>query len=302
VRRALFWYTPQIHEFQEAAATLLNRICLLERHKFRSFLALSHRLEKLELGLRMVSSRSSGPAADETRLLGRNPPVGSSDLDPAAFYASLQERLAPPRAQRLSQLETYYSMIASLAPPAPQGVWMDIRCGTGDWLEIAKGKGVDAEGVDDRPEAVRHCRRRSLKVTRSDGLQALKLAADDSLALVSAFHMAEYLPFDRLFQLVHEAGRCLAPGGVLVMETPNPSNLLVAAEQFWVDPARQRPIPIELMEYLFEYFGFDVVRRAEVNRRPDIEHLPFLELELVNRLDRLLYGPQEYFLVGRAGN
>jgi hypothetical protein len=42
-----------------------------------------------------------------------------------------------------------------------------------------------------------------------------------------------------------------------------------------------------------------VVHRFEVNPRPESEHLPLLELDLVNRLDLLLYGPQDYALMGR---
>jgi O-antigen chain-terminating methyltransferase len=89
------------------------------------------------------------------------------------------------------------------------------------------------------------------------------------------------------------------PGGVLLIETPHAGNLLMAAEQFWIDPTHQRPIPLPLMEFLFTYCGIGVVHRFEVNPRPESEHLPFRELELASRLDLLLYGPQDYAMFGR---
>jgi O-antigen chain-terminating methyltransferase len=73
----------------------------------------------------------------------------------------------------------------------------------------------------------------------------------------------------------------------------------MAAEQFWMDPTHQRPIPLPLMEFLFEYCGLNVVHRFEVNPRPESEHLPMRELDLVNRLDRLFFGPQDYALMGQ---
>ena len=73
----------------------------------------------------------------------------------------------------------------------------------------------------------------------------------------------------------------------------------MAAEQFWLDPTHQRPIPVKLMEFLFEYCGLRVVHRFELSPRPLEEHLPFRELELASRLNQLLYGPQDYALIGR---
>ena len=104
---------------------------------------------------------------------------------------------------------------------------------------------------------------------------------------------------DEYLNLIHQAARVLAPGGALVIETPNPGNVLMAAEQFWLDATHQRPIPMPLMEFVFEYCGFRVIHRFEVNPRPESEHLPFRELELAKRLDQLLYGPQDYAVMGR---
>lgn len=73
----------------------------------------------------------------------------------------------------------------------------------------------------------------------------------------------------------------------------------MAAEQFWMDPTHNRPIPLPLMEFLFEYCGLGVIHRFEVNPRPESEHLPLRELDLASRLDLLLYGPQDYAMMGR---
>jgi O-antigen chain-terminating methyltransferase len=117
--------------------------------------------------------------------------------------------------------------------------------------------------------------------------------------VVSAFHVLEHCPFEYCLNLVYQVARTLKPGGVLLIETPHAGNLLMATEQFWMDPTHNRPIPLPLMEFLFEYCGIGVVHRFEVNPRAESEHLPFRELELANRLDMLLYGPQDYAMMGR---
>jgi len=61
-QRMLFWYTPQIRYFNEAATSVLNRVCSLEERKFRVFLALEDRLQRLERETRLRSvGQASGP-------------------------------------------------------------------------------------------------------------------------------------------------------------------------------------------------------------------------------------------------
>ena len=58
-QRMLFWYTPQIRYFHEAATSVLNGVCALEDRKFRVFLALEDRLEKLERETRLLRAAQS---------------------------------------------------------------------------------------------------------------------------------------------------------------------------------------------------------------------------------------------------
>ena len=154
-------------------------------------------------------------------------------------------------------------------------------------------------GIDSNPTAIEECRESGFEAIERDALVFLRSAGDGSFAVVSAFHVLEHCPFEYCLNLVYQIARTLKPGGVLLIETPHAGNLLMAAEQFWMDPTHNRPIPLPLMEFLFEYCGLRVVHRLEVNPRPESEHLPFRELDLANRLDLLLYGPQDYALMGR---
>jgi SAM-dependent methyltransferase len=311
-QRMLFWYTPQIRYFNEATTSVLNQVCSLEERKFRAFLAMADRLEKLERETRLLRAAPSaaplpahpaGPAApDQSAAAPGPPPKGAytrSPIDTRDFYFQLQGRFQSHVAADMSRLEMYRSVIGNLEPKAPAGTWLDIGCGRGQWLRLARDGGYEVAGVDSNPAAIQQCRENGFEVTERDALDFLRSYADESFAVVSAFHVLEHCPFEYCLNLVYQIARTLKPGGVLLIETPHAGNLLMAAEQFWMDPTHNRPIPLPLMEFLFEYCGMGVIHRFEVNPRAESEHLPFRELELANRLDMLLYGPQDYAMMGR---
>jgi O-antigen chain-terminating methyltransferase len=77
---------------------------------------------------------------------------------------------------------------------------------------------------------------------------------------VSGFHIVEHIPFDDLLELVKESLRVLKPGGLLIMETPNPENIVVGSSSFYLDPTHQQPIPPSLLAFLPEYYGYEKVK------------------------------------------
>ena len=60
--------------------------------------------------------------------------------------------------------------------------------------------------------------------------------------------------------MVGEALRVLKPCGLLILETPNPENIVVGTTNFYFDPTHQRPLPPQLLSFLPEYFGFERVK------------------------------------------
>jgi O-antigen chain-terminating methyltransferase len=115
--------------------------------------------------------------------------------------------------------------------------------------------------------------------------------------LVSAFHVAEHLPFELLFDLVHEAARVLRPGGVLLLETPNPENLLVATHTFYHDYTHRNPLTPSSLGFLLRYAGLHRVDVLRLNPYPPSARVPGTEL-VTERLNGLLCGPQDFAVVG----
>ena len=297
MQKALFWHTPQIRRFQQSAATALGRLRSIAERDFEAHVALDRRIEELESAVRRLAPPDLRPERRSTNASEQATSEGESDLD--RFCVALQARFQKSARADVERQAAYTSLIAALRPKAPEGSWVDVGCGTGEWLGRLRADGRTVVGLDVSQEAVQRCRDRGLDALRADALDYLSKVEPESLAAVTAFHVFEHWPFDYTLACVRAAFRALARDGVLIIETPNPANLLMAAEQFWMDPTHRRPLPLPLMEFLFEYCGFRVEHRLRLSPRPEEEHLPMRELELSARLDEMFYGPQDYAIVVR---
>jgi O-antigen chain-terminating methyltransferase len=133
---------------------------------------------------------------------------------------------------------------------------LDLGCGRGEWLELLKKHGVNAEGIDLDDDMLSACRTQGLKVTTGDVVAYLQSLPNESRYLISGFNIAEHLSLDDLKILIEESLRVLRPAGLLILEAPNTENLVVGTSSFYLDPTHQRPLPSQLLTFLTDYFGF----------------------------------------------
>jgi O-antigen chain-terminating methyltransferase len=301
VQRLLFWYTPQIARFHSAVTSLLDAFCsTLERQSgllksFQADLAQLRREIRLPKGL-VVSELK----IDVTPPRTVSPSLAShAGQDFSAFYFALQDRFRGPEEDIRKKLGTYLDVLAGLDPQVRRERLVDLGSGRGEWLEMAAEAGYDALGVDASPLAVAFCRDRNLQVQQKEALAFLREQPNESIGIVTCFHVLEHCPFEHILMLVKEVVRTLVSGGVLILETPHPGNLSMAARDFWLDPSHLRPLPTELTEFVLEHFGLRVLRRMELNPHPQELHLPFQELGFMKRLDGELHGPQDYGLIAQ---
>jgi SAM-dependent methyltransferase len=190
-------------------------------------------------------------------------PLGASENGTALtanFYRAFEDRHRGSRELIKSRLQVYLPLILPLARLHPQASILDLGCGRGEWLELLHEQNVKAEGVDVDEGMLAACRERQLNVTNADLIERLKQQADQSLLAVSGFHIAEHLPFAVLQELFVEAHRVLLPDGLLILETPNPENLVVGTASFYLDPSHLRPLPSQLLTFLAEHQGFGQVQ------------------------------------------
>lgn len=187
---------------------------------------------------------------------------------PDSFYKAFEDRYRGHEAEIKARLGVYFPLLERLLvgpASAPAPIVLDLGCGRGEWLDLLAERGFQASGVDLDAAMVTLCQTKGLPVTQQDALAALRASVDHHLSLITGFHIAEHLPFESLLTLLQEAMRALMPGGVLVLETPNPENISVGAYSFYTDPTHVRPLPPNLLAFLCEYAGFAIVKVVRVN-------------------------------------
>ncbi|WP_128106522.1 class I SAM-dependent methyltransferase [Azoarcus sp. DN11] len=106
-------------------------------------------------------------------------------------------------------------------PPAGGGALLDVGCGNGRFLAVAREMGWRAEGIDFDEQAVRAARAEGLQV-RHGGIELFD-DVRERYDVITASHVIEHVhdPVDMLVR-IH---RLLKPGGRLWLETPNLASL-----------------------------------------------------------------------------
>ena len=137
---------------------------------------------------------------------------------------------------------------------------LDVGCGRGEWLELLTQHDYkNASGVDLNRVMVSVAKELNLNVKEADVIEHLKSLEDQSLCVITGFHIIEHLPFEVLMSLLYESFRVLKKGGMIIFETPNPRNILVGASDFYLDPTHQNPIHPLTLKFLVTQSGFKKV-------------------------------------------
>ena len=144
---------------------------------------------------------------------------------------------------------------------------LDLGCGRGEFLVELKRHGFPCVGVDLNPARADACRAQGLEVVVADAIAHLRTLDPASVSVVSAFHVLEYLPFEMTLHLIEAAKRVLIQGGLLILETPNPENLIMGACTFWNDPLRLKPLPPALLKHYVVSAGYQTVQVARFTRQ-----------------------------------
>lgn len=194
-------------------------------------------------------------------------PAGAAAAE-EGFYPTLEHHFRGSTEDLRARLGAYRRWIEDL----PAGPVADLGCGRGEWLELLGEWGVSATGVDLNAPNVEGMRARGLDVHHADALEWLQAQPEGSLAAVTSFHVIEHLPFGVLLRMVQEARRVLVPGGRLIMETPNPENVIVATQTFWLDPTHVRPLPPALLEVVVRDAGFELEALLRLNPPAEDAH------------------------------
>jgi SAM-dependent methyltransferase len=220
-------------------------------------------------------------------------------------YASFEQTFRGEREQIKLRAAHYLDTLAGAGiEPGDEGVVLDLGSGRGEWLEVLAEHGYRGRGVDSNRGMLKASEARGHEVVEADALAYLRAQPGGSLAAITSMHMVEHMPHPVVIQLLDEALRTLRPGGVLVLETPNPENVLVGSCMFYMDPTHLHPIPPPLLQWTVQVRGFEQVeveRLGEHRGSPDLKPVSgkVPGAEQINQMIAWFTAPPDYAVVAR---
>src|SRR5207237_1031387 len=202
------------------------------------------RLERLVQALRLAGADLPERAVLGTRSVLSRAPAG---FDYRAFEDRFRGAPELIRERQAPLVECFRGV---------DGAVLDIGCGRGEFLSLMAAAGLDAYGIEESPELVAACRDAGLEAFRDDAITHLAGLPDAHLGGILASHVIEHLPGAELWQLLQLAAAKIRPGGLVILESPNPRVLAVSGTTFWLDPTHVRPVHPETAQFLLEQLGF----------------------------------------------
>jgi len=237
-------------------------------------------------------------------------PGGDPDQPPSQFAAADSYKYVGFEDQFRGSPEEIRKRVAEYLPIFEKtSDVLDVGCGRGEFLDLLRGNGVRARGIDVNAAMVDVCREKKLDAETADALTYLRGLPDGSLGGLFAAQVIEHLEPRYLTQLLDAAFDKLRPGAPIVLETINPACWFAFFESYIRDLTHVRPVHPDTLRYLLIATGFqhvDIKYRAPY---PDAEKLqPVASPALgdlvetlnanVEKINRLLFTYLDYAAVG----
>ena len=210
------------------------------------------------------------------------------------FYKKFEQMFRGSHDVIKDRLRFYLPFVLPLGQIHENFMALDLGCGRGEWLDLLNDYDLPVGGVDLDDGMISVALEKGYKVIKHEAVSYLKSLPNESLSLITAFHVVEHIDFDQLQSLVKEAYRVLKSDGILIMETPNPENITVATKSFYLDPTHTHPIPPELLLFLPKYYDFD---RAKIVRVQ--EPIPKSNLTKLSLNNVLAGASQDYSVIAQ---
>jgi 2-polyprenyl-3-methyl-5-hydroxy-6-metoxy-1,4-benzoquinol methylase len=222
-----------------------------------------------------------------------------------SLYAAFEDRFRGDRSVVQARAEPYLAFVRESGAGTDAAPVIDIGCGRGEWLESLRANGLTGRGIDVNRVFIGQCRILGLDVIEGDAVESLRAMPQGSAGAITAMHVVEHLPFKRVIALLDEARRVLRPGGLIILETPNPENLSVAHLSFHNDPTHRNLLPPEALRWIVEARGFSSVRIERLTEARELNPLPLVPEDVpgaasINVVLALLNAAPDYAIVARA--
>jgi SAM-dependent methyltransferase len=281
------WRDLTVRQHQDFAAALDRNTIEVQKRLWQDLERIRGEYEKLiYTELRTLRQKQPGfdAAASEAKLTA---PAGQMPIDWMRFadtFRGSEERIR-------EHQKRYAAKFAGV-----EAEILDLGCGRGEFLEVAREAGLEARGIDQSQECIALCRSKGLTAERADLFGHLESLPDRGLGGAFCSQVVEHLPPARVPALARLLGAKLHPGALVAIETPNPECLAIFATHFYIDPTHTRPVPAALLRFYLEEAGFGSIEVERV--APAVETMPSLA-DLPDTVRDAFFGGLDYAIFAR---
>jgi 2-polyprenyl-3-methyl-5-hydroxy-6-metoxy-1,4-benzoquinol methylase len=186
------------------------------------------------------------------------------------------------------------------------GKVLDLGCGRGEFLELLRENGIDAQGIDLNEQMIEICRDKGFDCQKGDVIESLNQCQDNSLGGIFSSQVIEHLPPHYLQRMIELAYFKLVPGGHLVLETLNPASVFGLVQIYFLDLTHQKPIHPQTLKFLMETSGFEDVEiqysapleEEQLQTLPGADETASILNRNIDNLNKLLYAAPNYAAIG----
>ncbi len=184
------------------------------------------------------------------------------------YYLNFENKFRGEREKILKICSNYEPLIEKAIEGKVSPILIDVGCGRGEWLQRCQKNFYKSIGIESDNYMVKICRDNGLFVIEGDAIHELSKFDDNSISVITIFHVIEHLEFYKLQKLIFECQRILTDDGILIMETPSIDNLIVSTKTFYTDHTHINHINPDSISFLLEKSGFSNVKYYYINGGP----------------------------------
>ena len=184
---------------------------------------------------------------------------------------------------------------------------LDLGCGRGEFMELLEEKGIKVEGIDINEQMIQICQDKGLNCKKADILTKLAEYEDESLGGIFSSQVIEHLDPEYLQRMIELIYFKLAPSGICLLETINPTSVFTLVQIYFLDLTHQKPIHPLTLKYLLENSGFETVEllyspaldEEQLQNLSRTDEVSTIINQNIDKLNSLLFSPPNYAAIGR---